>query len=134
MGNITRYNAKDCTVQVDGVFITGLGEDMISWEKQEAFFETSVGAQGDIVKNEINNSLYDLTITVQPTSPQYGYLVNLSKRSEPFPVWVANKPLGIMLGGTQASIAEMPQLSLKNTAEDAEIKFVVFDGDTTMAE
>lgn len=131
---ITKYNAKDCTVQVDGVFITGLGEDMITWEKQEAFFETSVGAQGDVVKNEINNTLYDLTITVQPTSPQYGYLVNLSKRSEPFPVWVANKAMGLTLGGTMASIAEMPQLALKNTAEDAEIKFIVFDGDTIMAE
>lgn len=130
---LTKYNAKDCTVQVDGVFITGLGEDMISWEKEEAYFETSVGAQGDIVKNEINNDIHTLTVTVQVTSPQYGYLVSLAKRSEPFPVWVSNKPLGITVGGTMANIAEAPPISLKNTAEDAEIKFTVFDGETKVA-
>lgn len=128
--NIAKYNAKDCTVIVDGVFITGLGEDMISWEKEEAYFETSVGAQGDIVKNEINNTLHTLSVTVQQTSPQYRYLIGLQKRSEPFPVWVANKPLGITVGGTKANIAEAPEIALGATAEDATFAFTVFDGET----
>ena len=127
---IRKYNAKDCTVMVDGTFITGLGEDMVSWEKEEAYFETSVGAQGDIVKNEINNDIHTLSITVQQTSPQYGYLMALAKRSEPFPVWVINKPLGITVGGTQANIAEAPEISLGSSAEDATITFTVFDGVT----
>lgn len=130
MANITTYNAKDCTVQVNGTYITGLGEDMIQWEKEEALFETSVGAQGDIVKNEINNSIHTLTVTVQQTSPQYGLLMSLAKKSTPFPVWVSNKPLGITLGGTKASVAEMPAVGLKKTAEDVEFKFTVFDGET----
>lgn len=58
MANITTYNAKECIVTINGVNITGLGEDMITWEKEEAFFEPVVGAQGDVVKSEINNSLY----------------------------------------------------------------------------
>lgn len=130
---ITKYNAKDCTVTVDGVFITGLGEDMISWEKDEAYFETSVGAQGDIVKNEINNGIHTLSITVQQTSPQYGYLLGLAKRSEPFPVWVVNKPLGLKLGGTKANIAEAPEISLGASAEDATIAFTVFNGTTKVS-
>ena len=52
-----KYNAKDTTVTVNGVNITGFGEDMLSVEKDEEFFSTSVGAQGDVVKSEINNSL-----------------------------------------------------------------------------
>ena len=68
MANITTYNAKECIVTINGVNITGLGEDMITWEKEEAFFEPVVGAQGDVVKSEINNSLYTLTIAVQPTT------------------------------------------------------------------
>lgn len=128
--NIAKYNAKDCTVIVDGVFITGLGEDMISWKKDEANFETAVGAQGDIVKNEINNSLHTLSVTVQQTSPQYRFLLGLSKRSEPFPVWVANKPLGITMGGTKANVAESPEVNLGKTAEDAAFTFTVFDGET----
>ena len=127
---ITRYNAKDCNVIIDDTYITGLGEDMIAWEKEEAFFETSVGAQGDIVKNEINNDIHKLSVTVQQTSPQYGFLYGLAKRSEPFPVWVANKPLGITVGGTKANLAEAPEISMGATAEDATFVFTVFDGVT----
>lgn len=128
---LTKYNAKDCVVTVAGTYITSLGEDMISWEKEEAYFETSVGAQGDIVKNEINNDIHKLTVTVQQTSPQYGFLLNLSKRSEPFPVWVVNKALGITLGGAMANVAEAPEIALGASAEDAAFTFTVFDGTTT---
>lgn len=127
---VTRYNAKDCTVLVDGTYITGLGEDMVSWEKDEAYFETVVGAQGDVVKSEINNDIHTLTVIVQPTSPQFSYLVSLAKRTEPFPVWVVNKALGIRLGGTMANIMEAPEIALGAEAEDAEFTFAVFDGVT----
>lgn len=127
---VTRYNAKDCTVLVDGTYITGLGEDMISWEKDEAYFEPVVGAQGDIVKSEINNDIHTLTVIVQPTSPQLGFLLDLAKRSEPFPVWVANKVLGVRVGGSMANVMEAPEIALGSTAEDVEFTFCVFDGVT----
>lgn len=130
MANISRYNAKDCSVMIGGVYITGLGEDMVSWEKEEAYFEPSVGAQGDIVKSEINNSIHTLTLTVQVTSPQLPYLISLKNRSDAFPVWVINKSLGLKLGGSQANISEMPEIALGSEAEDIEITFTVFDGDT----
>lgn len=47
--NVTVYDAKDTSVIVNNTYITGLGEDMISIEKDEDFFSTSVGAQGDVV-------------------------------------------------------------------------------------
>lgn len=127
---LTRYNAKDCTVTVDGTYITGLGEDMITWEKDEAFFESSVGAQGDIVKSTINNDIHKMGITVQQTSPQYGFLINLAARSDEFPVWVTNKALGITVGGTLASLEELPEVALGATAEDVTFSFAVFDGTT----
>ena len=130
MGQVSRYNAKDCTVLINGVYITGLGEDMISWEKDEAYFETVVGAQGDIVKSEVNNDIHTLTVTVQPTSPQFSFLVGLQGKSEFFPVWVVNKNLGIRLGGTMANVMEAPEISLGAEAEDAEFTFCVFDGVT----
>lgn len=132
--NVSRYNAKDCTVSVGGVFITGLGEDMVSWEKEEAYFEPVVGAQGDIVKSEINNSIHTLTLTVQPTSPQLGYLMGLQGKSEPFSVWVVNKALGIRLGGTMANVSEAPEIALGAEAEDFEFSFTVFDGVTESAQ
>ncbi len=126
---ITRYNAKDTTIIVDEVYITGLGEDMISWEKEEQYFEPIVGAQGDIVKSEINNDLHTLTLTVQPTSPQLPFLLSLKNRKNPFPVWVINKEMGVTLGGSKANIMEMPEVSLGAEAEDIEISFCIFDGD-----
>lgn len=132
MANVTSYNAKDCSVIVDNVYITGLGEDMISIEKEEALAENTVGAQGDIVRSEINNSIHNITITVQPTSPQFKHLLNLKTSADFFPVWVVNKALGIRAGGSKAKILEMPEIALGATAEDVEITYCVYDGDITV--
>lgn len=122
------YNAKETSVLVDGVFITALGEDMISIEKEEALAENTVGAQGDIVRNEINNSIYNVTVTVQPTSPQFSFLLSLKDRTETFPLWITNKKLGIRAGGSQAMVSELPEIALGAEAEDVEFSFTVYDG------
>ena len=126
--NVTRYNAKDCTITVDGVFITQLGEDMVSFEKEESFFEPVVGAQGDIIKSEINNSIYTLTVTIQPTSPQKEFLLGKLGSKDTFPVWVINKTMGERFGGTMAAIQEMPEIARGAEAEDMEFTFCIFDG------
>jgi len=123
----TEYNAKDCTVMVNNVFITGLGEDMVTGEKDEEFFSTSVGAQGDTVKNEINNDLGTITLGVQVTSPQKKMLMDLCKQSASFPIWVVNKTLGERFGGTQANIKNYPEMARGTEAEDMEFEFQVFD-------
>lgn len=125
--NVTRYNAKDCTVTVGGVFITGLGEDMVSGEKDEEFFEPVVGAQGDIVKSEINNTLGTVTIVIQPTSPQKSYLFGLANQVDTFPIWVTNKSLGERFGGSMAALKNYPEMARGASAEDMEFEFSVFD-------
>lgn len=127
--NLTRYNAKDCVITVDGVYITGLAEDFWSFEKQEALAEDEVGALGDVVHSEINNGLYDATITVQKTSPQANFLRGLKNRADAFPIWMNNKPLGIREGGTMALMNEVPSSEMGATAGDLEFRFVVYDGD-----
>lgn len=129
--NVTRYNAKDCTIVVDNVYITGLGEDMIKGEKDEDFFSPSVGAQGDVIKNEINNTLGTVTIIVQATSPQKPYLMSLAKREDAFPLWCINKALGERMGGTMANLISFPEVSRGSEAEDMEFTFKVFDYDVT---
>lgn len=131
MANVTSYNAKDCSVIVGNVYVTGLGEDMISIEKEEALAENVVGAQGDIVRSEINNPIYNITVTVQITSPQLKHLINLKNSADFFPVWVVNKALGLRAGGSKSKILEMPEIALGATAEDVEITFCVYDGDIT---
>lgn len=121
------YNAKDTTVIVDKTYITGLGEDMISGEKDEDFFSTSVGAQGDTVKSIINNQLGTITLTIQVTSPQKKFLMGLAKRTQPFPIWCINKTLGEKMGGTMANLKTYPEFARGAEADDMEFTFQVFD-------
>lgn len=130
---VTTYNAKDTIITVDGVYITGLGEEMWNFEKREDFAEDTVGAQGDVVRNEINDPIYDATVTVQRTSPQYNYLRSLTKRTEPFPIWMVNKKLGVKEGGSKALVTSAPASALGATADDVEFTFAVYDGISTEA-
>lgn len=129
---VSRYNANDCTITVttaEGAFaITGLGEDMVSFEKEEAYFEPIVGAQGDVIKSEINNSIHTLTLTIQPTSPQKKFLMGLVGSKDTVQIWVKNDSLGERFGGTKAAIQEAPSISRGSEAEDMEFTFCVFDG------
>lgn len=125
--NVATYNAKDTAIVVDGVYITGLGEDMISAEKEEDFFTPSVGAQGDVVKSQINNSLGTMSIFVQVTSPSKQYLMGLAKRTDPFPIWAINKSLNERVGGTMASLLSFPQIERGAEAADMEFVFQIFD-------
>lgn len=127
MANITRYNAKDCVVTVGGVYITGLGEDMVSCEKDEDSVSAVVGAQGDVVVNEVNNDLGTITLTVQGTSPQKGYLMNLAKAKAMFDIWVNNKSIGEKVGGTKAMFKKTPTLEQGAELADREFEIQVFD-------
>lgn len=126
---LTQYNAKDCTIVVNNMFITGLGEDMVTGEKDEEMFTTSVGAQGDIVMNETNNSLGTVTLTIQGTSPQKGMLLDLAKAGAIFPIWVTNSGIGERFGGSKARIKNYPSLAQGAELDDREIEIQVFDYD-----
>lgn len=129
MGNVTAYDAKDCTILIDDVFMTGVGEDMISGEKDEEFFSSSVGAQGDVCNSEINNPLGTITLTLQATSPQKSMLLNYARMGKIFPIWVTNKNIGERFGGTKARIKNYPELAHGSEAEDREFEIAVFDYD-----
>lgn len=127
MANITQYDAKDCVVTVGGVYITGLGEDMVSGEKDEESISTVVGAQGDVVVNRVNNDLGTITLTVQGTSPQKSYLTGLAKTCEMFDVWVINKTINEKFGGTKAMMKKLPTLENGAELSDREYEIQVFD-------
>lgn len=121
------YDAKDTTVTVDGIYVTGFGEDMVTAEKDEDFFSVSVGAQGDVVTSETNNGLGKVTMNIQRTSPSKAYLMSLKNRTEPFPVWVINKKLGERKGGTMARLTSYPSIADGVEAGDLEFIFTIFD-------
>ena len=127
MANVTSYNAKDCTITVNNVYITGLGEDMITGSKDEEFFSSTVGAQGDVVVNETNNDLGTMSLVVQATSPQKAYLMQLARERTMFSIWAVNKSIGERMGGTKARIKNYPELANGTEAEDRTFEIQVFD-------
>lgn len=127
MGNITKYNPKDVVITVDSVYITGLGEDMVTGEKDEDNVSPVVGAMGDVVVNEVNNDLGTITITVQGTSPQLPMLKKLANSKSMIPVWVNNKSIGEKFGGSKAMIKKTPALEYGTELADREIEIQVFD-------
>ena len=129
----SKYNAKDTQIIVKGTYITGLGEDMWNFEKEEDYAEDSVGAQGDVVRNEINNPIHKATVVVQRTSPQFSFLRNLARETEPFSVWMINKAMKVKEGGDKAMLASAPPSAFGASAEDVEFVFTVYDGVSTDA-
>lgn len=130
---ITTYNAKDCVITVNDTYITGLGEDMVSGEKDEDNVSPAVGAQGDVVVNEVNNDLGTITLTVQGTSPQVGYLIDLCNTKELFSIWVNNKSIGTKFGGTNAIMKKTPNLEHGAELSDIEFEISVLDYTVTAA-
>ena len=124
---VTEYNAKDVVITVGGVYITGLGEDMVTGEKDEDNFTASVGAQGDVVVNETNNDLGTITLTLQGTSPQLPYLKKLAKTKQIVDVWVNNKALKEKMGGSKAMIKKTPSLEYGAELAEREVEIQVFD-------
>ena len=122
-----KYDARDCTVLVDDVFITGMGETMVTGEKDEDSFTTAVGAQGDVVENEVNNPLGTITLTVQATSPQKAMLLELANSGEHVSVWVTNKSIGEQFGGTGCRVKKTPSLEHAAEAGEREFEIQAFD-------
>ena len=123
----TQYDANDFAVVIDGVNITGLGEDLASGEKDEEFAAYSVGSQGDVVESTVNNDLGTVTVSVQRTCPQKNFLLGLKGKKDPFSVWVTNKKLGERFGGAKAKLKNFPELSSGIEAEDLEFEFQIID-------
>lgn len=122
------YNPKDTTLTINGVYMTGMGEDMIEFEFDEERFEAVVGAQGDVVVNETNNKLATLTFALQASSPQYKMCLNLARQGKTFAIWGVNKSIGERFGGTKARFKNSAPAVYGTELEDREFEVAIFDG------
>lgn len=128
--NYSTYDPKDWDVEINGMTITAIAEDGVSWEKSEANGEAKWGAMGDVIWQKSHNGAYTLTVSVMANCPQKDALIALFKTSDPFPVSATNKPLGERFGGTMALFEEEPSFERGTEAGDIELVLLVFDGKT----
>ena len=103
---VTSYDAKDVSVIVNGVYLTGFADGtFVSYEKTEDRFNVVVGAQGDTARARINNPLGTITVTLQQTSPQVAMLNNLAKSGKLVETRVIHKGSNtVKVGGTQCFV------------------------------
>ena len=127
---LRNYSAKQCVVTVNDAPITGLGEDMVTIEKDEELFTTSVGAQGDVIVNEVHNDLYTVTLSVQAVSPSKKGLLDLACERKPFNISIQNASLGEKFAGT-GRMKNFPSLENGAEAGDREFEIQVFNGTLT---
>ena len=104
-----QYDAKNVTITVDGIYLTGFGEDtMVTCEKMEDRNTFSVGAQGDVVQNIVNNPLGEIVITLSQTSPHIAYVNELANKGTQVPVWVIDKNSGGEQAGGSVAVVNKP--------------------------
>ena len=134
--NFYRYNAKQIKIAVAGIAVTGLAEEPWTFAKEQALGEAAEGAQGDVVWNVTNSTLYKATVSVQQSSPDIDRLYDLAnyvgdKGEEEFPIYMTDTKKGIQEGGSKAVLAEIPEDTRGKTANDLTFTFYVFDGART---
>lgn len=126
---ITSYDAKDVSVIVGGVYLTGFAEGtFVSYEKTEDNFALSVGSLGDVARAKVNNPLGTITITLQQTSPQVTYLNNLARSGKIVEARVIHKGTNTeKIGGTQCFILKEAAGEFSNEISSREFTIQVMD-------
>lgn len=126
---VTSYDAKDVSVIVNGVYLTGFAEGtFVSFEKTEDNYAISVGAQGDPARAKVNNPLGTITVTLQQTSPQVSYLNNLARSGKIIEARVMHKGTGTeKVGGTQCFILKEAAGEFSNEISSREFTIQIMD-------
>lgn len=126
---VTSYDAKDVSVIVGGVYLTGFADGtFVSYEKTEDNYAISVGAQGDPARAKVNNPLGTITVTLQQTSPQVSYLNNLARSGKIIEARVIHKGSNTeKVGGTQCFILKEAAGEFSNEISSREFTIQIMD-------
>ena len=126
------YDAKDVIVTVGGKEITGFIEGtFVKSKKKENAVNEHVSPQGDVAFAINNNSLGEIEITLNQTSPSIIYLNSLAAKNEMVPIWVtSNQNRGVVKeksGGSYAMINKHPEAEYGDKITGRKYTFLVAD-------
>lgn len=126
---ITSYDAKDVSVIVNGIYLTGFADGtFVSYSKDEEQFSTTVGALGDVARAKVNNPLGTITVTLQQTSPQVSMMNNLAMSGKLVEARVIHKGSSTLkVGGTQCFIKKPADGEFSNEISNREFEIAVLD-------
>lgn len=126
---VTSYDAKDVSVIVNGIYLTGFADGtFVSYSKDEEQFSTTVGALGDVARAKVNNPLGTITVTLQQTSPQVAMLNNLAMSGKLVEARVIHKGSNTQkVGGTQCFVKKPADGEFSNEVSNREFEIAVLD-------
>ncbi|MEG0380802.1 MAG: DUF3277 domain-containing protein [Kurthia sp.] len=123
------YDAKLVTVIVGGVEITGFAEGTFVISKKVAdAVKEHVSPQGDVAFAIVNNSLGEIKITLNQTSPAIPYLNEIATTNKIVPVWVhSDNQVKEKSGGTYGMIKVQPEAGYSGEITSREYVFFIAD-------
>jgi len=123
------YDPKDVNIIFDGTYAVGLGEDMVTAEKDEDSFTPMYGAQGAYSIAESNNTLGTITVTFQHNSPSLKELRALHNSKTHFSCFVTDKNDGnqVKAGGSDCRVLKSPGFEFGAEIGEVEVEIKVFD-------
>lgn len=126
---ITSYDAKDVSVIVNGVYLTGFADGtFVSYEKTEDNYALSVGSLGDVARAKVNNPLGTITVTLQQTSPQVSMLNKLATSGKIVEARVIHKGSNTeKVGGTQCFVLKEASGEYSNEVSNREFTIQIMD-------
>ncbi len=122
---VTNYDPKEVSVVVDGGFLTCIGEDGVTCEKDEDVITESVGAQGDVCYTKVANDLGTITVAVQPESPDIQRLDQLANTVKEVAVWVMYR--SEKTGGSKCIVKKPGNREYGGEGADREYEIRVLD-------
>lgn len=125
--SIGNYDPENYMLVIGGRTITGLGEGTpITAGKDEDRWKAVVGAQGEVSWAYNRNPLGRIEVTVQRTSPDLSYLIQLGNSRETFSAHLIDRNTGeISAGGSEARIIKQPDFTGVAGDTVPEITFII---------
>ena len=131
---VKNYDPQDVMVVFAGTTLTGFGEGTyITVSKDEAKWETHVGAQGEVTRSRNRHPIGRVTVTLQRTSPVFDFMLQKMNSNDIDPCHVVDRnDKKVTAGGSEAWIAEFPDFEATAGDDVPEIEFEILVADFEM--
>lgn len=131
---IKNYDPQDYMITFAGQTITGLADGTpITASKDEAKWETHVGAQGEVARSRNRHPVGRITVTVQRTSPDLDFLLKKMNSNDIDACYLVDRnDKNVTAGGSEAWIAEFPDFEVTAGDDMPEVEFEILISDFEM--
>ena len=122
---VKNYDPQDVIFVFAGRTITGFsGGTFLTASKDEAKWETHVGAQGEVTRSRNRHPIGRITATIQRTSPHFDFLLQKMNSNDIDPCNIVDRnSKQVTAGGSEAWIAEFPDFEATAGDDVPEVEF-----------